>query len=71
MEAIEQESKEIELSRELGRSYVAERLDNGDALRQLLVRSRYLLFKGQHSWTPSQAQRAEILFQRYPAFKEG
>lgn len=70
-EAIEQESKEIELSRELGRTYIAERLENGDTLKQLLARSRYLLFKGQLSWTPSQAQRAEILFQRYPALKEG
>lgn len=70
-EAIEQESKEMELSKELNRSYVAERLENGDTLKQLLARSRYLLFKGQHSWTPSQAQRAEILFQRYPALKEG
>ena len=70
-EAVEQESKEMELSKELGRAHEAERLGNGDTLKQLLARSRYLLFKNKHKWTPSQAQRAEILFQRYPALKEG
>lgn len=70
-EAIEQENKEIELSWELGKSYIAERLGNGDTLKQLLARSRYLLFKNKSKRTPSQAQRAEVLFQRYPTLKEG
>lgn len=65
-EAIEQENKEMELSRELGRPYIADRLANGDTLKQLLARSRYLLFKSKHLWTPSQVHRAELLFNRYP-----
>lgn len=69
-EAIEQENKEIELSREVGRSFKAHRLENGDTEKQLLARSRYLLFKSEHNWTPSQVHRAEILFERYPSLEK-
>lgn len=69
-EAIDQENKEMELSRELGRPYIPDRLENGDTLKQLLARSRYLLFKSEHNWTPSQVHRAEILFHRYPSLKQ-
>jgi transposase len=68
-EAIEQENKEIELSKELGKTYVAARLENGDTHKQLLARSRYLLFKQENKWTPSQRQRAEVLFKYYPDLK--
>jgi transposase len=65
-EAIELESKEIELSRQIGRKHIPHVLENGDTLKQLLARSRYLLFKPKTSWTPSQIHRGEILFNRYP-----
>ena len=65
-EAIEQENKEIELSKELGETFIAEKLENGDTLKQLLARSRYLLFKSENKWTTKQIQRAEILFRYYP-----
>lgn len=65
-EAIEQENKEIELSKEMNMKYVPAVLENGDTLKQLLARSRYLLFKAESKWTPSQRRRAEILFERYP-----
>lgn len=65
-EAIEQENKEIELSKECGMPFTPNKLENGDTLKQLLARSRYLLFKGEDSWTPSQVHRAEILFHHYP-----
>lgn len=39
---------------------------NGDTCRQLLARSRYLLFKSREKWTESQKKRAEILFNLYP-----
>lgn len=69
-EAIEQESKEVELCREHGKAYVPHTLGNGDTLKQLLARSRYLLFKQESQWTPSQVQRAEILFRHYPDLKQ-
>ena len=41
-------------------------MDNGDTKRQLLARSRYLLFKPKSKWTISQITRAELLFNLYP-----
>jgi transposase len=69
-EAIEQENKEFELSKELGKKHIPDILGNGDTLKQLLARSRYLLFKSKSSWTPSQIHRAEILFSRYPILEK-
>ena len=40
--------------------------ENGDTPRQLLARSRYLLFKPQSKWSEKQQQRAAILFREYP-----
>ena len=65
-EAIDQENKEIELAKETNQKYIPEILENGDTLKQLLARSRYLLFKSNTHWSPSQIQRGEILFARYP-----
>lgn len=40
--------------------------ENGDTPRELLARSRYLLFKSSHAWTEKQERRAVILFREYP-----
>ena len=69
-EAIDQENKEIEICKEHGERFVSHRLDNGDTLKQLLARSRYLLFKRKELWTPSQIHRAELLFKYYPALEK-
>ncbi len=69
-EAMDKENKEIELAREFKKKYIPEVLDNGDTLRQLLARSRYLLFKQRSKWTYSQRQRAELLFERYPLIEK-
>jgi len=69
-QAIEQENNEIELSKELGKTYVPNRLSNGDTHKQLLARSRYLLFKNKSKWTPSQIWRAELLFKYYPLLEQ-
>lgn len=68
--AIEQENNEFELAREVKRKHIPEVFDNGDTLRQLLARSRYLLFKPETKWSPSQHIRAELLFTRYPDIKQ-
>lgn len=39
---------------------------NGDTKKQLLARSRYLLFKAAYKWTDSQKKRARVLFSLYP-----
>ena len=53
------------------KKHVSEQLENGDTLKQLLARSRYLLFKSEDKWSPSQRHRAEILFSKYPLIKKG
>ena len=69
-EAIEQENLEIELAKETKKKYTPYILENGDTLKQLLVRSRYLLFKSKGNWTPSQIHRAELLFRQYPLLEQ-
>ena len=54
----------------LGEAYTPIVLANGDTHKQLLARSRYLLFKSADKWTESQRQRAEVLFETYPDLKE-
>jgi len=69
-EAIDQENKEIELAKTTKKKYIPDVLENGDTLKQLLARSRYLLFKRENKWTPSQYRRAELLFRYYPSLEE-
>lgn len=69
-EALDQENKEIELSKELNKAFIPNRLENGDTPKQLLARSRYLLFKRKELWSPSQVHRAEILFRLYPNLEQ-
>lgn len=49
-----------------GEDFKPEIFSNGDTEKQLLIRSRYLLFKARKFWTESQQKRAQILFSRYP-----
>jgi len=65
-EILEQENKIIEQAKNQNKTYKPELLDNGDTKRQLLARSRYLLFKPKRKWTTSQITRAELLFKLYP-----
>jgi len=65
-EAIDQENKEIQLCKENKQTFTSHKLENGDTVKQLLARSRYLLFKSYKKWTPSQRHRAELLFRYYP-----
>ena len=48
---------------------VGQILGSGDTKKELLARSRYLLFKSGEKWTLSQSKRAEILFREYPDLK--
>jgi len=65
-EALEDENKAITQAKKAARTYKEEILENGDTKRQLLARSRYLLFKAENKWTAIQKQRAAILFKLYP-----
>ncbi len=46
--------------------YCAKILPNGDAIKQLMARSRYLLYGKQDNWSKDQHDRAALLFYRYP-----
>jgi len=39
---------------------------NGETIKEILARSRYLLFRFEDQWTEIQAQRAAILFELFP-----
>lgn len=69
-EAIDQENKEREIAKQEGVKFIPHILENGDTTKQLLARSRYLLFKDKLKWTPSQEHRAEVLFKAYPLLKQ-
>ena len=65
-EAIDKENDAIENARNNSLKYSPELLPNGDTLKQLLARSRYLLYKSSSKWTENQQKRAKILFENYP-----
>ena len=69
-EAIDEESVAIRDARYNDKKYIPVVFDNGDTKKQLLARSRYLLFKSQNQWTEKQKQRAMILFAQYPDLKK-
>lgn len=69
-EAIDKENIEICYARAKGELYIPDSYENGDTRKQLLARSRYLLFKKESLWTQSQRKRAEILFREYPDIKK-
>jgi len=68
-DAINEEANALDNARWEKTEYIPFRFDNGDTKKQLLARSRYLLFKSAEKWTTSQKQRATILFAQYPDIK--
>ncbi|KAA6336365.1 hypothetical protein EZS27_015464, partial [termite gut metagenome] len=70
-DAINEETQAREQAKLAGEKYIPQQLDNGDSPKQLLARSRYLLFKSADKWTDKQKQRAKILFEQYPDIEKG
>lgn len=69
-EAIDQENKLIKIAKEKNIAFKPKIFSNGDTLKQLLARSRYLLYKAPNNWTNQQTIRAKLLFERYPTIKK-
>lgn len=65
-EAIDAQNEAIEKARKQKRGYHPIILENGDTIKQLLARSRYVLYKNEKNWTTDQKRRADILFYLYP-----
>lgn len=68
-EAIKEENKKIKAAKEEGLIYRPIVYNNGDTKKQLLARSRYLLFKTKTNWGKQQKERAGILFAEFPKIK--
>lgn len=68
-DAIQEANDEMEDAKLTGNKYYPKVFANGETKKELLARSRYLLFKSAEKWTDSQKQRAEILFEQYPKLK--
>lgn len=68
--AIDQENEKIKESKQNKETIEIPEYRNGDSPKQLLARSRYLLFKPESKWTAKQKIRSEILFEEYPDIKK-
>lgn len=68
-EAIDEENKEISKCRRRKKPYIPERYKNGDTKKELLARSRYLLYRFPTKATKLQKERAKILFQHFPKLR--
>ena len=67
--AIEMENKEIAQCRKRKEVYNPPRFSNGETRKELLARSRFLLFRMPSQWTDYQRERAAILFKEYPKIR--
>ncbi len=65
-EAIDNENNAIQQAQREGITYRQKTYDNGETPKQLLARSRYLLFKSESKWTKNQKERATVLFKNFP-----
>lgn len=65
-EALDEENEAIVQAKLKGVDYIPETLINGDTRKQILARSRYLLYKSREKWTIKQQIRAQLLFKEYP-----
>ncbi|NVO58696.1 transposase, partial [Rhodobacteraceae bacterium B1Z28] len=69
-DAIDLENEEIKKARLTGQTHQPKLFKNGDTRKQLLARSRYLLYKAPNNWTQNQYIRSKILFEHYPDIKK-
>jgi len=69
-DAINEETEAMEVAKASNKKYISQTLENGDTKKQLLARSRYLLFKSADKWIEKQRHRAKLLFELYPDIKK-
>ncbi len=69
-DAIDEETNDKDNAKWNNQIYTPFRFVNGDTKKQLLARSRYLLYKSAEKWSESQKLRAKILFAQYPDLKK-
>ena len=64
------ENEALKKTKEDNEKYIVKIYSNGDTKKQLLARSRHLVFKPSSKWSKSQKERSEILFTEFPKIKE-
>lgn len=69
-DALKEENEAIKKARSEKRFYHPNIFKNGDTKKQLLARSRYLLFQSSSKWNAQQKERAGILFDECPELKK-
>jgi len=65
-QVIKSENEAYKKAKNENKRYYPVVYENGDSKKQLLARSRYLLFKAKSKWTDRQKERADFLFKEYP-----
>jgi hypothetical protein len=65
-QAIDMENEAIEKAKSTKTKFQSKILSNGDTIKQLLGRSRYILYKNKSKWSENQNGRARLLFALYP-----
>ena len=68
-DALDQENSAITDAKLNKTPFISREFSNGDTAKQLLTRSRFLLYKSPNKWSDSQKARATILFEEYPEIK--
>jgi len=68
-QSIDDENQAIKTAKEKKEKYNPPLLENGDTAKELLARSRYLLYKKPTEWTFNQETRARVLFKRNPVLE--
>jgi len=67
--AIEEENRATAKARQVGTHFTPQTYTNGDTKKQLLARSRYLLFTPSSKWTDHQQERSVVLFEEFSELK--
>lgn len=67
---IKSENRTIDKMKKKKQKYKPKVLENGDTLKELLARSKYLLYRLEDDWTDKQRQRASVLFNKFPKIKK-
>ena len=70
MQAVRVRFRQSALEKAKKTSSYSKRFSNGDSEKELLARSRFLLFKRKKEWIETQEERGNILFKEFPEIKK-
>lgn len=65
-EELDKENEAISQAKKEGTKYKIKLLPNGDSVKQLLARSRLILYKKPNEFTERQSERIKLLFELFP-----